>query len=121
MEPTSVWPHLENSPIRISGDWETLLSLREQQLLAFGHILLAAPRFAFLDRVGTALGSDQVHKILHMLSASLTAYISNGEAGDSLDLYDAVLVCRDDGGWAWTVNKAKADSDANESGGGALS
>jgi vitamin B12/bleomycin/antimicrobial peptide transport system ATP-binding/permease protein len=32
-------------------NWETLLSLREQQLLACIHLFLAA----FLDRVGTAL------------------------------------------------------------------
>jgi ABC-type uncharacterized transport system fused permease/ATPase subunit len=47
-------------------DWETLLSLREQQLLSLVHILLAVPRFAFLDRLGTALGSDQIRQILVM-------------------------------------------------------
>jgi vitamin B12/bleomycin/antimicrobial peptide transport system ATP-binding/permease protein len=98
-------------------DWATLLSLREQQLLAFIHILLAAPRYAFLDRVGTALGSDQVHKILHMLSESSITYIYNGEADQSLDLYDAVLECGEDGDWTWTANRrgpmAAGDSRAN--------
>ena len=98
-------------------DWATLLSLREQQLLAFIHILLAAPRYAFLDRVGTALGSDQVHKILHMLSESSITYINNGEADHSLDLYDAVLEFGEDGGWTWTANRpgplAAGDSRAN--------
>ena len=87
-------------------DWETLLSLREQQLLAFIHILLAAPRFAFLDRVDTALSSDQFHKILHLLSESSITYINNGEADDSLDLYDAVLEIEEDGGWTWTASKS---------------
>jgi vitamin B12/bleomycin/antimicrobial peptide transport system ATP-binding/permease protein len=89
-------------------EWETLLSLREQQLLAVIHILLAAPRFAFLDQVGTGLDSDQVHKILHMLSESSIAYINNGEANDSLDLYDAVLECEEGGGrtWAPVSNRA---------------
>jgi vitamin B12/bleomycin/antimicrobial peptide transport system ATP-binding/permease protein len=98
-------------------DWATLLSLREQQLLAFIHILLAAPRYAFLDRVGTALGSDQVHKILHMLSESSITYINNGEADHSLDLYDAVLEFGQDGDWTWTANRpgplAAGDSRAN--------
>jgi len=89
-------------------DWETLLSLREQELLAFIHILLAAPRFAFLDRAGTALGSEQVQKVLHMLSESSTAYINNGEADDALDLYDAVLECREGGGWTWTPVSSRA-------------
>ena len=43
--------------LNIEQDWGTLLSLGEQQLLAFVHILLAAPNFVFLDRAGTALKS----------------------------------------------------------------
>ena len=43
--------------LNIEQDWGTLLSLGEQQLLAFVHILLAAPNFVFLDRAGTALNS----------------------------------------------------------------
>jgi vitamin B12/bleomycin/antimicrobial peptide transport system ATP-binding/permease protein len=117
--------HLEQAVTRAGGldterDWETLLSLREQQLLAFIHILLAAPRFAFLDRVDTALGSDQLHTILHMLSERSITYLNNGEADDPRDLYDAVLECGEDGGWTWTANRAgqmaTADFHANESG-----
>ena len=90
-------------------DWQALLSLRDQQMLAFIRILLAAPRFAFLDRVGTALGSDQVQKILHMLSECSITYISIGEASGPVDLYNAVLECADDGGWTLTTNKAGRD------------
>ena len=86
--------------------WQALLSLRDQQMLAFVRILLAAPRFAFLDRVGTALGSNQVQKILHMLSECSITYINIGEASDPVDLYDAVLECADDGGWTLTTNRA---------------
>jgi len=89
-------------------EWETLLSLREQLLLAFIHILIAAPRFAFLDKVETALGSDQVQNILHMLSESSIAYINNGEANDSLDLYDAVLECGEGGDWTWAPVSSRA-------------
>ena len=117
--------HLEQALARAGGldmeqDWETLLSLHEQQLLAFIHLLLAAPQFAFLDRVDTALSADQFHKILHLLSESSITYINNGEADDSRDLYDAVLEFGEDGGWTWTANQAgrmaEADSPANESG-----
>ncbi len=45
-------------------DWRTLLSLREQQLLAVIHIVLAAPQFVLLDRVGAVLSSDEVQRIL---------------------------------------------------------
>jgi vitamin B12/bleomycin/antimicrobial peptide transport system ATP-binding/permease protein len=101
-------------------DWETLLSLREQQLLALIHIVLSAPGFALLDRAGTALGSEQVQKILRMLSRNSITYINNGEEDGSLDLYDAILECGENGVWTWTANQATrmaaADSHANENG-----
>jgi putative ATP-binding cassette transporter len=81
--------------------WETRLSLGEQQLLVFLHILLAAPRFVFVDRIGAALGSEQLRAILRMLSESSITYVYNGEEGEARDLYDAVLVCGEDGGWKW--------------------
>ena len=83
-------------------DWRTLLPLREQQLLAVIHIVLAAPRFVFLDRVGTVLSSDEVQKILQLLSNSSMTAINFGAADEPRDVYDAILECRDDGGWAWT-------------------
>jgi vitamin B12/bleomycin/antimicrobial peptide transport system ATP-binding/permease protein len=103
--------HLEPVLARAGGldrehDWETLLSLEEQQLLAFIHILLAAPRFAFLDRASTALNPDQVQTILHMLSENSIFYINNnGIPDDPLDLYDAVLDIEEDGGWTWKASK----------------
>jgi ABC-type uncharacterized transport system fused permease/ATPase subunit len=91
-------------------DWEMLLSLREQQLLFLAHILLAAPRFAFLDRLGTALGSDQIRQILVMLSESSISYIVNEKPANALDLYDAVLDCASDGGWTWTEGTGRTGS-----------
>jgi putative ATP-binding cassette transporter len=89
-------------------DWEALLSLRDQQLLALAHVLLTVPRFVFLDRVGTALGSDQITKILRMLGESSITYICHGDRDrGSADLYDAVLEWGEDGSWTWT-------DDANE-------
>lgn len=87
-------------------DWRTAASLREQQLLAFVRVLLAAPQFVFLDRVDTTLESGQVVMILKMLADRSISCINNGAAGGSRDLYDAVLECRDDGGWVWTAMPA---------------
>jgi len=87
--------------LSIEQDWGTLLSLGEQQLLAFVHILLAAPNFVFLDRAGTALNPGQVRKILKMLSKNSIAYINIGESDDLRDLYDAVLEIDELGTWRW--------------------
>ena len=84
-------------------DWGTLLPLREQQLLAVAHVLLARPQFVFLDRIGAALGPDELRKILGKFSEASIAYIQNGGPADLRDLYDAVLTCGGDGGWTWAV------------------
>ncbi|MGO8846139.1 MAG: ABC transporter ATP-binding protein/permease [Methylocella sp.] len=87
--------------LNIEKDWGTLLSLGEQQLLAFVHILLAAPNFVFLDRAGTALNPGQLQKILKMLSKNSITYINIGESDDLRDLYDAVLEIDELGTWRW--------------------
>src|SRR5439155_17234963 len=40
----------------VERDWDDVLSLAEQQLLSVARVVLAAPRFAFLERPRTALG-----------------------------------------------------------------
>ncbi len=82
-------------------DWGTLLSLGEQRLLAFIHILLSAPRFVFLDRAGAALSPGQFRKVMKMLSKNSIAYINIGESDDLRDLYDAVLEIDELGRWHW--------------------
>jgi putative ATP-binding cassette transporter len=94
-------------------DWGTLLSLSEQQLLAVTHILLKAPLFVFLDRLGATLNSDQVRMVLQRLARSSITYVSIGTPRESVELFDAILECNDDGGWAWT-EKPAARSDADE-------
>jgi putative ATP-binding cassette transporter len=98
--------NLESVLARVGGldkerDWDTVLSLSEQKLLACIQILLAAPRFAFLDRPDTALSADQVNQILKLLADHSISYLTIGEVDESLDCYDAVLEIADDGGWQW--------------------
>ena len=85
----------------VEKDWDDILSLGEQQLLAFARLLLAAPQFAFLDRPGTALNQGQVDRILNMLSAHSITYLTLGNGDDPLEQYDAVLELANDGGWTW--------------------
>jgi putative ATP-binding cassette transporter len=87
-------------------DWEKLLSLQEQQLLALVNILLAAPQFVFLDRIDTTLGLEQFPRILQILSENSITCINNEETDVLRDCHDAVLECGEDGSWTWTVNRA---------------
>ncbi|TBE99690.1 ABC transporter ATP-binding protein/permease [Rhizobium ruizarguesonis] len=87
-------------------NWEILLSPQEQQLLAFINILIAAPQFAFLDRLDATLGLERLHTIMQILSESSITYINNAETAALRDYHDAVLECGEDGGWVRTVNRA---------------
>jgi putative ATP-binding cassette transporter len=72
-------------------DWESILSLSEQQRLALTRVLLAAPRFIFLDRVGTALGASQVQRAVQLLMEHSITPVHLAGSGESVDGYDSVV------------------------------
>ena len=84
-------------------DWDNLLSLGERQLLAVARLLLANPPFAFLDRVDTALGSEQTALVLKVLSLSAITYIVFEGEGDGMQSCDAVLDLGDGGTWQYVA------------------
>ncbi len=88
----------------VEQDWGSILSLGEEQLLAFTRLLLAQPRFAFLDRVYTALSAEHATQILLMLSMRSITYIALDEAKNLPELYDAVLEIGLDGSWKVDLN-----------------
>jgi putative ATP-binding cassette transporter len=85
----------------VEQDWDDVLSLGEQQLLAFASLLISGPRFVFLDRISTALSPEQVDKILQTLAKHAISYVTIGEAGGRSEYYDAVLELKGDGRWKW--------------------
>jgi len=70
-------------------------------------VVLAAPRFAFLERPRAALGSEHVERILSLLSERSITYLTLGNGADGLDDYDAVLELAGDGGWTWKSIEAR--------------
>jgi putative ATP-binding cassette transporter len=93
-------------------DWDNVLSLDEQQLLAFARLLLAPPRFVFLDRTSTALGPDEVASMLEMLRKRSITYLMLGrsrhgrrDTDDKLEHYDAILELGSNGDWTWKTVK----------------
>jgi putative ATP-binding cassette transporter len=98
----------------VEQDWDNILSLDEQQLLAFTRILLAAPQFVFLDHAGSTLSHEQFSKVLTLLSEHTITYVTFGDNGDSLGAYDAVLTLDNAGGWQWkTLREEHAVESAN--------
>jgi putative ATP-binding cassette transporter len=82
-------------------DWDDLLSLGEQQSLAFARLLLAQPRFALLDRPGTALSVKQVQHMLRLLSQRDITCITFGDGDDQLTDYGVLLEFDDLGKGRW--------------------
>lgn len=83
----------------VEQDWESMLSLGEEQILAFTRLLLAKPQFAFLDRVYTALTPEQAEQILIKLGMESITYISLEDARNLPELYDLILEIANDGSW----------------------
>jgi len=80
-------------------DWDSFLSLGEQQLLAALRIFLAAPQFVILDRPGTALGAEGIKNLLSHFSAAAIGFVVLGHTRGSEEFYDSVVDIQADGGW----------------------
>lgn len=85
----------------VEQDWDSILPLGEQQLLVFARLLIAQPRFAFLDRPATALGNGQLDPVLKILTDHAISYVVFAEAESQLDRYDARLELEGEGKWNW--------------------
>jgi putative ATP-binding cassette transporter len=82
-------------------DWDNILSLAEQQLLAAARLLLAQPPFAMLEHIDTAMGGECAHRVLKMLrEAGISCVVLDGDHEHPRD-YDAVLELSADGTWIW--------------------
>ncbi len=83
-------------------DWTSILTLGEQQSLAFARLLLVVPEFAFLDEAVSALSAKRVRSLYELLAQTATTYISVGSEQDLLEYHDQVLQLRGDGTWTAT-------------------
>ncbi len=88
--------------LAVERRWDTLLSLREQKLVAFARVLLSAPRFVFLERPGTGLSDEHLGHVLEKLAARSISVITIGKPEDARRYYNGVLTLEDDGSWQWT-------------------
>ncbi|CAK8988406.1 Uncharacterized ABC transporter ATP-binding protein sll0182 [Durusdinium trenchii] len=83
----------------VKQDWPRLLSLGEQQRLAFARLLLNAPRFAVLDEATSALDVNTEKLLYQILVERGVAVISVGHRPTLAEYHDQVLELSGAGTW----------------------
>jgi len=96
--------HLPHLAERFGGldavqDWEKLLSVGEQQRLAFGRVLVHEPSIVILDEATSALDSVNEASLYKSLRASGATLISIAHRAAVRRHHTHVLRLKGDGGW----------------------
>jgi vitamin B12/bleomycin/antimicrobial peptide transport system ATP-binding/permease protein len=96
--------HLPQLADRVGGldavhDWSKLLSVGEQQRLAFGRVLVHAPRIVILDEATSALDSTNEAALYAQLRASGATLVSIAHREAVLRHHTHVLRLVGDGSW----------------------
>jgi putative ATP-binding cassette transporter len=83
------------------GDWSKILSLGEQQRLAFARIFLQKPRVIFLDEATAALDEKNQQLMYERLTMQLTdsIVVSVAHRESLLKFHDVMLKLDGSGGW----------------------
>lgn len=94
---------LENlvDKLDIVDDWSRILSLGEQQRIAFARILLYKPKFVFLDEATSALDETLEENLYDMLKTYLpdTRIISIAHRSSLICKHQAILKLKEKGCW----------------------
>jgi putative ATP-binding cassette transporter len=80
-------------------DWANVLSVGEQQRLAFARVLIARPQYAMLDEATSALDVKNEDRLYHLLSESSTTCVSVSHHESLRDYHQHVLELFGDGRW----------------------
>lgn len=91
-------------------DWPGTLSAEENRLLAIARVLLAAPKFVFLDHMEGDLRLEQITHVYSLLASSGISYLSIGNSAGLHAYHDQVLSLQGDG--SWQVGPVKAEAGA---------
>ncbi len=95
---------LETTVERVGGlgavaHWNSLLSAGEQQQLAFARLLLARPKFAFVDEATTACDAATEAHLYDILTRTTVAFVSVGYRANLARYHRFILEIHDDGTW----------------------
>ncbi|MEO0458222.1 MAG: ATP-binding cassette domain-containing protein, partial [Cyanobacteria bacterium P01_A01_bin.114] len=96
--------NLGDLPERFSGldtihDWPSVLSLGQQQRLAFARVLLSQPRYVMLDEATSALDINNERHLYELLANMQVVYVSVGHRPSLLEYHQNVLELNSDSTW----------------------
>jgi putative ATP-binding cassette transporter len=80
-------------------DWSNVLSLGEQQRIAFARMFLRKPDFTFLDEATSALDENNQEELYLQLRKSGISYISVGHRTSLMKYHDRILELDRSGSW----------------------
>ena len=83
----------------IVQNWDSVLSMGEQQRVAFARLLLTKPRYAILDEATSALDVENEQGLYQHLQTLSTTYISVGHRPTLLQYHHQVLEVFGDQTW----------------------
>ena len=83
----------------VKQDWPRILSLGEQQRLAFARLLLNSPRFAVLDEATSALDIKTEKRLYNLLRDRELSLISVGHRPSLKDFHENILELNGKGDW----------------------
>jgi vitamin B12/bleomycin/antimicrobial peptide transport system ATP-binding/permease protein len=96
--------NLQNLISRVDGfdtevPWENILSLGEQQRLAFARLLVSRPSFTILDEATSALDLKNEGNLYQQLQETKTTFISVGHRESLFNYHQWVLELSQDSSW----------------------
>jgi putative ATP-binding cassette transporter len=80
-------------------DWARVLSLGEQQRIAIARVLLALPRYAFMDEATSAVDFATEAKLYQSLAAAGITCVSVGHRDSIRAYHQRELHLLDEGAW----------------------
>jgi len=92
-------------------DWGNVLSLGEQQRIAFARLFLRQPQFAFLDEATSALDEKNQEELYHLIKESSIGFISVGHRTTLIPFHDRLLHLDRSGSWEILSNGAVKTAD----------
>jgi putative ATP-binding cassette transporter len=84
-------------------DWSNVLSLGEQQRLAFARLLVTRPKYAILDEATSALDINNEARLYQQLQGTSLTFVSVGHRPTLIKYHQQVLELAEDHSWSLSL------------------